>query len=73
VGAVEWFVLALWFRVEALAAASDVGHVVAETQVLALVDRLSGTPATIGVWACLVGWCACQLLSTTQPAVRPRD
>lgn len=73
VGAVEWLVLALWFRVEALAAASDVVHVVTDPPVVALVDRLSGTPATIGVWVCLVGWYACHLLTPSQPVVRGQN
>jgi hypothetical protein len=74
-GAIEWLVLALWFRVEALATAADVGRALTSAPMSGLVgwvERLSGTPATVGVWVCLLGWFVCRTLASPRAAV-PRE
>lgn len=68
-GALEFLVLGLWFRADGLAGAASQGAQLSAQSELVLSQQLAGTPATVGLWICLLGWLACRALAAPrQPA-----
>ena len=72
VGALECLALGLWFRVDGLAGAASQGVSITAQSASGLAEQLAGTPATVGLWVCLLGWMACKALAAPRQPVRVR-
>lgn len=71
--AIECLALGLWYRVEPLAGAAGQAGAVSSRTGLGLAEQLAGTPATVGLWVCLLGWLACRALSAPRQPMALAD